>query len=306
MTKRQAFVLGLVCTLAVLLPCYFATAAFSFLRQTPVDTPQSGVPIARATAGDVKTLLVMTGEDKPETFVLLRFDALQNRISAVAVPGQAVMLVNGAARTLAAAASSAGPAQAAAVLKSTLSIPVDNYLFCSGDDLAQLVSGLGGAQMRLANYMSAEALGQLQLAVPGVTTMTLTPQLLRQALAEGAASRQMQQLLRAEGYLAFLRAGAEDLSAVLPGALRTAISKYSTNLTAVEVYDYERMFKFLEKEPPSFHAAALPGTYAGAGKDLRYELDDAALTTARELLGGTAPQSISSTEDTDGVTVETD
>lgn len=137
MTKRQAFFLSLAVGLAVLLPAYFAAAAVSLARGLPAGQAQSGVPILQPTADDRKTLLVMTGEASPQTFVLVRFDALENRAACVETPADTVVLCAGQPDTLAAASASAGPAQAAAALRETLKINVDNYLFCTPAQLAE-------------------------------------------------------------------------------------------------------------------------------------------------------------------------
>ena len=284
MTKRRAFVLGMVCTLALLLPCYLIVVVYGVTRVAPTDVSQSGVPVLTPTERDEKTLLVMTGEDSPETFTLVRLDAIHRAVNVVSMPASTVVLCDGAPFTLVRAARVAGPAQAVAALKETLSIPIDNYVFCKAEKLTEMAAPLGNARLRLVNYMSPEALGQLQLAVPGVETLSLTPEMLCDALAEGAAAREMQPLFRAAGYLAFLQAGHEQLATVIPDALRTAISRCSTNLTATQVYDYERVCKFLQKDQPLFSSAGLPGTFAGTGENERYELGAAALATARQYL----------------------
>lgn len=57
----------------------------------------------------------------------------------------------------------------------TLDIEIDNYLYCTADRLVDLAAGFGTARIPLANYMTPEALGQLQLNIPGVQTVSLTP-----------------------------------------------------------------------------------------------------------------------------------
>lgn len=276
MSRAKAFWLGLGCTLAVLLPIYLAVAAVIFTRSAPADTVQSGVPIAQPTLGDEKNFLLMTGPEQPETFVLLRFDALEGNLCSVAIPGETVVLVNGQPATLADAAEQAGPAQAAAALMETLDIEIDNYLYCTADRLVDLAAGFGTARIPLANYMTSEALGQLQLNIPGVQTVSLTPQMLADVLAAGAATPDMQALLRAEGYLAFLRIGGDALADTVPDAVRAVLAQSSTNLTATQIFDYERIFGFLRKEPPQYRAGVLPGTWA----DGRYELAENSVTVA--------------------------
>lgn len=293
MTKRRAFILGMVCTLALLAPCYGLLLLYANTRVAPADAGQSNIPILAPTESDEKTLLVMTGQDVPETFTLVRLDAIHQSVNVVAAPAQTVVLCDGAPFTLAQAVAQAGPAQAAAALEETLAVHVDNYLFCTAEELAQQTAPLGNARLRLVNYMSASALEQLKLAVPGVETISLTPQMLAQALAEGAASEEMEPLFRSAGYLAFLRAGHGQLEKLGPELLRHAIANWSTDLTATQVYDYQRVFKFLDGGTPQFYSAGLPGTFTGGTDSRRYELGAAALATARQYLAAEPVQNAS-------------
>ena len=276
MRKVKAYFWALFGTLAVIVPIYLAAAAILMTRAAPVDTAQSGVPIAQLTAGDARNFLLMTGPEQPETFVLLRFDARGGEICAAALPGETVVLAGGQPVTLVEAAQQAGPAQCAAALEETLSIEVDNYLYCAAETLVELMKEFGTARIPLSNYLPADALAQLRLQLPGVDTVTLTPQMLADVLAADAAEPDLQTLLRAEGYLAFLRVGGDTLANDVPDALRAALAGSSTNLTAVELYDYERIFSFLAKEPPQYRAGVLPGEWTRG----RYELAENAPAVA--------------------------
>ena len=276
MRKLKAFFCSLFGTLAVIVPIYLAAAAVMMTRTAPVDTAQSGIPIAQPATGNARTFLLMTGPTQPETFVLLRFDARLGEVCTAALPGETVMLAGGQPLTLAEAAEQAGPAQAAAAIEETLSLEVDNYLYCTADTLVELTKDFGTARSPLSNYLPADALAELRLSVPGVDTVTLTPRMFADVLAANAAEPDLQTLLRAEGYLAFLRVGAETLAETVPDALRAALADSSSNLTAVELYDYERIFGFLFKEPPQYRAGVIPGTWSRG----RYELAENAPAVA--------------------------
>lgn len=268
MRKLKAYFLALLGTLTVVLPVFLAAAAILFTRTQPVDTIQSGVPIAQPRAADARNLLLMTGSEEPETFVLLRFDALTGEICTAALPAEAVMLVGGQPCTLTEAARQAGPAQAAAAIEETLDIVVDNYFCCTADALLKMAEAFPTARIPLSNYLTPQALAQVKLDLSGVETLSLTPRMLAEVLAAKAAAPDLQTLLRAEGYLAFLRVGADVLAEKVPDALRAALAQSATDLTAVQIYDYERIFDFLNREPPEYRAGVLPGTWAGE----RYEL----------------------------------
>lgn len=265
MKRSKLFWRSLLMSLAVILPFYLVVAAYGFSRAAPVQEIRTDVPITHPTSTDAKTLLVMTGAEEPEHFVLLRFDAMENRVATMAVPAQLAVPGTGGQQSLLQAVQSAGPAQAAELLYQVLGVPVSDYVYCDGELLAQLTAGLGNASMSLANYMSAATLGELQLSIPGVGSMALNTELFSQVLQAGAANPERELLLRAEGYLAFLKAGMEHLTQVLPDAMRTAVSQCSTALTATKIYDYERIFRFLEKQSPECRSFTLPGEYGEDG-----------------------------------------
>lgn len=143
-----------------------------------------------------------------------------------------------------------GPAGVTAALEETLGAPVDNYIYCTARRLASLTENFGSAQLKLTNYMTSEALGELQLSVPGVSELTLSTQVLCETLEAQVLSRDAQTLLRAQGYLAFARAASGQLEQKAANAMRAAVAKDSTDLTAVQLYDYQRIFKFLDKIVP--------------------------------------------------------
>lgn len=298
MSNRRAFWLGLGISLAVLLPFYFLVAAFSLSRVSPTENPKSGVPILQPTLDDRKTLLLMTGEQQPETFVLLRFDAMENLIACVEVPAETVVLSDGKPQTLLQAVERAGPAQAAATLRETLSISIDDYVYCKGEQLAELAEPLGTTQLNLFQYLSTQALESLHLNVDGVQQTTITTEMMVQALRAEPQTWMAGHVLRAQAYVAFLRGGIGELTNAIPDAMRKAASSYSTNLTAMEIYDYERIFQFLQTKDPAFAACVLPGQLSGE----RYELNDDALSVAREYLGSNAKE-LGAGEDEDTITL---
>ena len=123
---------------------------------------------------------------------------------------QTVVLCSGQGMTLLEIAQQMGPAGVTAALEETLDAPVDNYIYCTPHRLASLTENFGSAQLKLTNYMTSEALGELQLSVPGVSGLTLSTGAV-ETLEAQALSRDAQTLLRAQGYLAFARAACGQL-----------------------------------------------------------------------------------------------
>lgn len=281
MSTKKAFLLGFCLTLAVLVPVYLAVCAYSMARTAPAEQKQQGVPVTQPLSTDARTLVLMTGETGPQTFVLVRFDAYEGRITTAALDAQTVLLCDGQGMTLQEIAQTMGPAGVTAALRETLGAPVDNYLYCTAQRLAELTKGFGSAQLRLTNYMTSEALGELQLSVPGVSEMTLSTQVLCETLSAQALSRDAQTLLRAQGYLAFARAACGRLEQEGTQALRSAMAQDSTDITAIQLYDYERIFQFLDNIVPEARALTFPGRWNGD----RYELSSDFFTQAGAFLG---------------------
>lgn len=117
--------------------------------------------------------------------------------------------------------------------------------------------------------------------MPGVSGLTLSTQVLCETLEAQALSRDAQTLLRAQGYLAFARAACGQLEQKGTNVLRAAVAKDSTDITAVQLYDYQRIFKFLDKIVPEARALTFPGRWNGD----RYELSSDFFTEAGAFLG---------------------
>ena len=288
MLKKRAFWFSFFASLAVLCPLYLAVLAYSTLTQgtKPVDTAQSGIRIVQPTAKDQKTVLVMTGDNtaqQPTSFVLVHFNALENAITALSMPPQTVVLVEGKPVTLAQAVESAGPSQGVAALAQTLEVTIDNYLFASPATLWQTVESFGTMQVRLGEYLKTKELQDLQLALPGTEMQSLTPRMLAQILGSSVLSEKVRLQLRAVGYAECLEVGVSLLESTLPESVRRNSAKLATNITATQLYDYERVLRFLDKQQPLCRGAVLPGTFTAQDQ---YELTQTATQMAQNYLKG--------------------
>lgn len=281
MTTRKAFLFGFAITLAVLVPVYLAAVCIILTRTAPADTPQQGIPIRVPMPGDAKTILLMTGEKEPEQFVLLRFDALEKLISAGALAPETVVLTSGKAISLVQAAKQAGPAQAAACIRETLHIPLDHYLFCTPKQLISITKDFSAAHLPLFRYLTRDAIEEMQLDLPGEQTITFTPQMFADVMRTCRATSAARVMLRTEGYLDFLRANPIALSEKLPAAVRKIFGELSTNLSAADLFDYERIFGFLAREIPEYYPVSLPGKWISG----RFEFAETAVTAAAAAFG---------------------
>ena len=249
MTGKRAFWLSFGVSLLIIVPAYLALLAYQLVTPSvSADTPQSGIPVVFPTVQDDKTLLIMTGDGTAQTaqgYTIVRLDALHEHIAAVSLPRESIVLVGGAPVRLCGAVQSAGPTQGLRALEDTLGVTIDNYLFASPETLWTIAEQLGTARLKLNAYVPRDALERLALSINGVDTLTLSPRLFAEVLASGEVPVETACELRACGYAAFLAAGQRSLAA-LPGAVRSASENIATDLTATQLYDYERLLGFLQ------------------------------------------------------------
>lgn len=280
MSNRKAFFIGLFATLALILPVYFIFAAISFSGKNAAaaDNKQSNVPIAHPSAADAKTVLIIEDNKTSAVFALVRFDALENKIVTSSLLSETVVLADGKGLTLIDALRTAGPAQAVKSISETLGITVDDYIMASPDTLAQMWQPLGIAQVLLANYINAETMSQLKLAVPGIEDVALSPLRFKEILHSEFISRQSLCVLCADGYLAFLRANSDVLDTVLVNAFKKSINSVQTDISAADIFDYERILKFLVRGECEFASAQFDGQMSNE----RFELAENTPQTAVE------------------------
>lgn len=280
MSNRKGFLIGFFATLALMLPvyCVFAIVSFSGQKTATVENKQSNVPIAHPSAADAKTVLVIEDNKENAVFALVRFDALENKAVTSSLLAQTVVLADGKGITLIDALRKAGPAQAVASISETLGVTIDDYIMASPDTLAQMWQPLGIAQVLLANYINAETMSQLKLAVPGIEDVALSPVRFKEILHSEFISKQSLCVLCADGYLAFLRANNDTLDTVLVNAFKKNINEVQTDISAADIFDYERILRFLVKNECEFTSAQFDGTMAND----RFELAENTVQTATE------------------------
>lgn len=278
MSDRKAFFIGLFATLALILPVYFVFALISFsgVGSVPTENKQSNIPVAKPAASDAKTVLIIEDTEEAALFVLVRFDALKNKIVTTTFLGKTIMLANGKGTTLLDALRFAGPAQVAECIKETLGITVNNYIMASPERLVTMWHPLGTAQVNLPNYLSDEALSQLKLPLLGIEDIALTPTLFSEILHSEHIPSDVLCNICADGYLAFLRTNSDSLDTVLVNTFKKNINNVQTDIAATDIFDYDRILKFLVKGECEFSSIIFDGQMSSD----RFELGEASPKTA--------------------------
>ncbi|MEG3029234.1 MAG: hypothetical protein RR827_02400 [Oscillospiraceae bacterium] len=143
MTGKRVFFLSFFLTFFVML-CSFI-GLYWVLDITPretVGTQQKGVPILKAGIDDSKTLLLCAKNESTEFFFLIKFNALQNKVSVVSMPR--TFRLSLADRTLSQSLEYAGMLQCVYDLKQQFDIAVDYHLLCDYEKLGSIIGSFCG------------------------------------------------------------------------------------------------------------------------------------------------------------------
>ncbi len=286
MGKVKVFFLSFIITLIAVIPVYGTAYYFSVVKSKTLyaSENQPEVYMAQPVFSDTKTVLVLVGEgdvQSASSYMLISFNAYENTVSILCMPPETVMVQNKQPITLKEATRIAGPSQAASVISETLMIEVDKYIFTSAQLLWETAEAFGNITMRVSQYASEDSLGALGITQSEAQTQVLTPRFFAQILSEGAFAKQNEYEMRALGYSLFLSAGHGKLSTTLSDFITKNSTKIATNISASELASFKRIWQFLDRQQPTYNAAALPGDYSNYGEEI-YELNEESLNTVKE------------------------
>ncbi len=291
MTKTKIFWLTFVCTVAIFLPIYLLSYAFTNAQNSTqpqtVTEQQSDILITNPTPDDVHTILLMIGTgtaDTADAYMLVHFYALINVICVTSMPPQSVVLIGEYVMTLKQALAKAGASNGAAALSQTLGIQVTDYAFASPNILSDIAQIFGNVTLMLDNYISEEVLTQLGFVHTQSQRYTVSPEYFNDILQMQSISQQNIHELRSLGYSAFLAAGHGRLSDIITGAISQNSKNMATNITATKLFNYERTLTFIDKQQPTYHAMAMPGDYSA--NEERFELNEQSVEFMRLAFNG--------------------
>lgn len=255
LTGKKAFWLSFALTLGILIPLY---AAALFLGSAGLQDPTAaaagegvGLAVRRPDAGDSKNLLLAVRQEEGSTFVLLRFDALQEKVCVMPLPSDLLLPAQEDEIALAAQDAHAGPGVAAMGLAQLLGIRIDHYLSIEDQTLVSLAQQMGNISLdpqwselqRLA-LPEGEG-GRVVLSAPAAA------ELIQAAAAQEADVT----ALRARLYSEFLLVGMDRLNTIIPDFLRGE-GGFSTSILATDIYDYQRILDYLALLQPEMLWAA--------------------------------------------------
>lgn len=268
MSRFKIFLCSFLCSMLCILPLFLLLLRGG-QAAAPVRAEAQGVPVEAPRAGDSCNLLLVTQQQDEPAFLLLRFDALQGKINGAVLPKETIVLYEKQPVLLGECYQTAGPAKARDALSETFSLRIDHYLNLSGETLARKAAVFGTVKMGMSDFgkiknpdvlrlFSFEG-GEINLAPAGAQTLT----------EEGGLTGAELAVLRAKLYQSFLRAAPRELDGCFTALYEDKGSL--TDLTAVELERYHRIFQSFVLQEPEIRVKRMPGSMTQNGYQLSEE-----------------------------------
>ncbi len=137
MTGRKAFFITFVTTLSIMLAAFGVLYLMLDRNIIETDTPQPGVAVLQPGVRDTRNLFLCVGSEDCSFFYIIRFNAPQSKISVVSVSPSYIYPSTG--RNLTESMEKAGILQCVMDTKNEFGIEIDNYLYCSWDDMRNIL-----------------------------------------------------------------------------------------------------------------------------------------------------------------------
>lgn len=112
---------------------------------SPANIENEGVPILKPEISDTKTILLSIKENDSEFFLLIKLNALQNKISLVTIPKN--LHLSKAGKTVSEALEYAGILQVVYDIKQEYDIAVDYHILCGFEALGEISSSFVGFKL---------------------------------------------------------------------------------------------------------------------------------------------------------------
>lgn len=134
MKQKKAFFVTFFITLLIMLAAFGALYLSLDVKPKETDKAKAGIAIKQPGIDDSKTILLCAGQEDCQFFFLIKFNALQNKISIMSISPSYTLEKTG--RSLTQSMEKAGMLQCVYDLKNEFSLTVDYYLHCDWDTLA--------------------------------------------------------------------------------------------------------------------------------------------------------------------------
>ena len=263
-SPTKVFWLSFLSSMAILLPLY-ATVYFSETiiprHSVGVAEPQSGISIDAPSLNDSRNIFVVI-EDKSPRFMLLRFDAWQERIAISFLRDDMLLLGDdGSLVSLQSGFEYAGPGYVAGLLSGTLSIDIDDYIKLSTESVIELGEEIG--PIKFSKELIAKAGAGTLTAADGTAAMSAST--LATFLTLFPIEKDVSDEFYGEVYSLFMQASIDRLGTLFSELLTANTAGFSTDITATEIYDYQRLLGFFAEKNPKIEYMVFDGVVEDTG-----------------------------------------
>ncbi len=272
----QSFWLAFLLTLLVMVPGVAAVWATAALRQEPTAREKTNIPIRLPDESHQMTLLtVITGEEP--AFLLVRMDAVKERLTLAALPAQSVVRAGAENQTIGDCYLAAGPARVVRLLNETLGTSIDRYLAVTPEICQSILEDAGTVRIGLNGALTAE-----QRAAAGLAedTESWTPESAHTFLQHLQEMPEQvpppsAALARAVLWQGWARQKLDQLPRLIPEGLKKHSGQLLTDITGPDLLTMEQTLEFLADSQVQPAAGVVPGHWTLETK--RYEFDEETL-----------------------------
>ena len=257
MTKKKAFFLTIILTLASIAPLFMLIILPKIAEGPPtqVSKTQQDVPIILPTASDYKTILVVTQNPEP-VFLLLRIDAVRTEINGAFFPKETIILQNGTPTTIEKTWQTKGAIHVVRGLEETFEIGIDNYYQTDIKSIVKNTTSLGSIPVNLEDFGDSKDTKTIEKYIETGMQNNITVQTSQDMLAEFTGTGSEKAQLRSIIYTSFLQKES-DFSQALLDILNDKDAV--TDITAQDRFKYERIIKLIQdSEDKKININAIP------------------------------------------------
>lgn len=248
MTSRKAFFITFFISLSIMMGAYGLLYLSLTYNTSPAGTPQQGVPIARPSVNDSKTILMEAG-DEQKFYFLLKFNRIQSKISILSISPDYVYQSTG--RSLEQSAARAGIMQCVLDTKQEFGINIDYYLSLSWDQAGRITKNFTDFGLReLGENLPATVKNYLLKNAEKLDTRSLVNMLKK---AETFLDNDLGlAFLNETAYLLLFHNGRE-LYSLTSQQFRNSYSSLSTNINTENLKGFERILTFLDPTVTTYY-----------------------------------------------------
>ncbi len=241
------YFLSLSLTLLVIVPIFALVGVYRYSDIVPTDNDVTGVPISVADIDDAKNILLVI--DDINSFVLLRFDALQREIVTLCISPDIMLADRTAVQTL----EYAGAGLVTTQLEEVLGVEIHYFYQLDKEQLLSLS----------ADFASAVAGEEVSGRFEQLSDTEISPVIAAQLIAQQQPEDTL--LMRSVCYSLLLQENLDRIHETTPDRIRALSGEVVTNIPAQDIYHLEEIFGLLRYSNVNYYAATLVGEQSDDG-----------------------------------------